>query len=472
MKHVIFILLLTLCPLWAQANSPRANRPGLSAVQADRIAQKVEQTVQEQTVDAEMDFFDAQEALAKVMEEYPPEMISWQQFKKLNQNAKERDLVSRRMDLKDAQQDKNTYKAVFHNFWPNYEFLLKRFKYIFIGESHGTNSTPAEMIRMMQAVRKQHPDKRILLASEFAMVPDLETFPLQRAGSSVDIVQVYPEVKQAADALGIDQLALDDILGAKELYLWKEGKTTFLLAKTGRYLIQRALPRQEEENIINFLQETNMLVGTSPFGLLERNRQWARYIQAVQPFYDIIIVYCGSGHVVGTASTDLPNLLHVQDRPDTGFLFLVPTEYISPETIKFYTDAEEASRAQNLDILEAAKQLEKEQDQIVDSLSQQATGEWTDRTKPFWGESFAFIPHQTWPQPSNLYYIYLPETGVKMPQIKPLPKKEAPAVSQPQKEQPAAKQPKKLRTVPPTVKGIRAPKPKNPDNLRYGNSYI
>ncbi len=47
----------------------------------------------------------------------------------------------------------------------------------------------------------------------------------------------------------------------------------------------------------------------SNWGALQRNRQWTRYIQAVSPFYDIIITYAGSGHLSSGDSQDLPELI-------------------------------------------------------------------------------------------------------------------------------------------------------------------
>ena len=38
-------------------------------------------------------------------------------------------------------------------------------------------------------------------------------------------------------------------------------------------------------------------INVSVLGMKLRNEQWATYIRAVKPFYDIVIVYSGDGHV-------------------------------------------------------------------------------------------------------------------------------------------------------------------------------
>ena len=153
--------------------------------------------------------------------------LSWKEFKALNNRAKERELVSLKMDLKLAQQqsaaDKD--KIAFQNSWPDYTELLKGFTHIYIGEEHGTTSTPAETVRLLQALRKLHPDKRILLASEFSVTKKPNDYPLVQANEIHRMANLYPEVNQAADALNIDQLGLDS-----RYVSWEEdGHGSFLL---------------------------------------------------------------------------------------------------------------------------------------------------------------------------------------------------------------------------------------------------
>ena len=157
------------------------------------------------------------------------------------------DILGWKMDLKLAQQQLTANKGEipFQNSWPDYTELLKGFTHIYIGEDHGTMSTPAETIRLLQALRKLHPNKRILLASEFSVINKLNEFPLAQANEINFLTNLYPEVNQAADALNIDQLGLDS-----RYVSWEEDEHgPFLLIQCGKYLIKRYLTRQEEDNI-------------------------------------------------------------------------------------------------------------------------------------------------------------------------------------------------------------------------------
>lgn len=454
MKHITFSILCFLCPLLAAAQV----LPGLPSVSqkapADKIAQKIEEQIKNQAPRQDSSFSGAQKALQDVIQKNPIQTISWKEFKALNNRAKERELASRKMDLKLAQQQltANKGKIPFQNSWPDYTELLKGFTHIYIGEDHGTMSTPAETIRLLQALRKLHPNKRILLASEFSVINKLNEFPLAQANEINFLTNLYPEVNQAADALNIDQLGLDS-----RYVSWEEDEHgPFLLIQCGKYLIKRYLTRQEEDNIQEVYSVLEMTLGSSPFGILERNRQWVRYIKAVQPFYDIIVIYAGQGHLVNTLSNDLPSLL---DTPDFVNLYFIPTEGTNPDEEQTYISVAENTDRQNLGVLEQSYELQDQTEQVLlDKM--EMSGEWTDPNKPFWGKVNSFFPLYNKNIPGKEVIIYLPLTGVKMPEIQPVGK------PQPQKAQPATPQTKKALRVP------APPKPKNLDSLRYGNSYI
>ncbi len=203
-KALLFFLLLGLFPAYTSAR-PAGNFPvQASRVQGQAIAQQVKAQLKKQPSQPDTSFLVPEEASQDVIEKNPPQVIPWQQFLQLNKRAKERDVVSRRMDLKTLQQRTQKQNMIFHNSWPDYATLLKGFTYIYVGEMHGTQSTPAEMIRLLQAVRQPNPDKRILLTSEFSIAGQLDDFPLEQANTSSSLFQMYPEVKNAADALDID----------------------------------------------------------------------------------------------------------------------------------------------------------------------------------------------------------------------------------------------------------------------------
>ena len=435
MKRIILSILCFLFPLLAAAQASPM-RPPVTQINPTVLFNRVERQIKKQVSQQNSPFSRAQKALQDVIQKNPIKTISWKEFKALNNRAKERDLVSRKMDLKLAQQQltANKGKIPFQNSWPDYTELLKGFTHIYIGEDHGTMSTPAETIRLLQALRKLHPNKRILLASEFSVINKLNEFPLAQANEINFLTNLYPEVNQAADALNIDQLGLDS-----RYVSWEEDEHgPFLLIQCGKYLVKRYLTRQEEADIQELYPALEMTLGSSPFGMLERNRQWERYIKAVQPFYDIIVIYAGQGHIADTLSNDLPVLL---DTPDFVNLYFVPTENTHPDEEQTYISVAENIDRQNLGVLEQSYELQDQTEQVLlDKM--EMSGEWTDPNKPFWGKVNSFFPLYNKNIPGKEVIIYLPLTGVKMP-----------AVQQP----PAS----------PVIK-----KPKNPDSLRYGNSYI
>ena len=443
MRYLFSLLLLFLFPAFAAAQSALDGLGNKANAQADAIAKKVEAKVQGQAAHSSQPFYRAQEALRKVMEEYSPEIISWDKMKELNARATERDLASRKMDLNAVQQNQDIQKITFQNSWPDYTALLKGFTHIYVGEAHGTESTPAEMVRLLQAVRKLHTNKRILLASEFSVTTHLEDFPLVKAQAPNSLVHIYPEVNRAADALNIDQLALDSRLGLDQLVLWEDEKGLSLPIQCGRYLVQRYLSSQEVPQAQELFSTLEMTLNYIPFGILERNRQWVRYIKAVEPFYDIIVVYAGQGHLGDTLSNDLPYML---DTPDFLNIFFSPTEEGDPQLDRTYEEMGKKARRNHL---QRGHQSDKAEEALLEVLEKQQeySGEWTDKTKPFWAQALAIVPAYKKNIPGKEILIYLPPSGVKMPVIQPAEKPHA---------QPAK---------PPVRK-------RNPDDLRRGNSFI
>ena len=278
-------------------------------------------------------FAQAQRQLNQLKESTPTKFITWKEYLKLNQRAKERTIVSYNLDLEEIKQalsrEDATREFTFNNSFPDYKQLLKGFHYIYVGEVHYTVAAPAEMIRIMQAVRSLYPDKRILLASEFLSRLENSASPLTKKSSSKDFFSHYPNVSRAAEDLNIDQLALDDNIADYRV----ENSNYFLASKCGEYFVMQKhktpeaeLKREEfskafQEDLATF----TFLVATSPFGVLERNRQWARYINAVKPFYDVVLVYAGYGHTNGTKINDLQAFIGTHD---FASILLSPTEEI------------------------------------------------------------------------------------------------------------------------------------------------
>lgn len=268
-------------------------------------------------------------------------VISWQEFLRLNERAKERLLVSTRLEAQalelQLKENPNTVfpQIKYKNSVPDYSHAFTH-KYIFISEdiSHDTKSAPQEVINILKAARKARPNAKILLAQEFLIwTGESNASLLKKPGQNSELYSGYPEVTQAADKLGIDQLALDD-----NPY-YADDKNVFV--KLGKFLVkvtpQDKLPllsyTECDDPLFTRWDSAYQFIGISPFGVLERNYQWARRIKAAEPLYDLILVYAGNGHLSHTYSNDLQTLLKCQDFANIA---LAPTDPIDQAVEKDY----------------------------------------------------------------------------------------------------------------------------------------
>ena len=266
--------------------------------------------------------------------------ISWQEFLRLNEKAKERLLVSTRLEAKalELQLKENPNMVLpqieYKNAAPDYSHAFTH-KYIFISEgSHSTKSAPQEVINILKAARNARPNAKILLAQEFlSWTGESKDSLLKKPGQNSELYSSYPEVTQAADKLKIDQLALDDTP------YYAEDKNVFV--KLGKFLVevtpQDKLPllsyTECDDPLYNRWASAYQFIAISPFGVLERNYQWARRIKAAEPLYDLILVYAGNGHLNNTYSNDLPTLLKCKDCANIA---LAPTDPIDQAVEKDY----------------------------------------------------------------------------------------------------------------------------------------
>uniref|UniRef100_UPI003D0EFB4C hypothetical protein n=1 Tax=Candidatus Avelusimicrobium fimicolum TaxID=3416216 RepID=UPI003D0EFB4C len=267
-------------------------------------------------------------------------VISWQEFLRLNEKAKERLLASTRLEAKalELQLKENPNMVLpqieYKNSVPDYSHAFTH-KYIFISEniSHDTKSAPQEVINILKAARNARPNAKILLAQEFlSWTGESKDSLLKKPGQNSELYSSYPEVTQAADKLKIDQLALDDII-----YMAYEKN---IAVKNGKYIVwvtpQDKLPLLKYKGcdaLYTRWASAYQFIGISPFGVLERNYQWARRIKAAEPHYDLILVYAGSGHLNNTYSNDLPTLLKCKD---FAHIALFPTDPIDQAVEKDY----------------------------------------------------------------------------------------------------------------------------------------
>lgn len=139
----------------------------------------------------------------------------------------------------------------------------------------------------------------------------------------------YAQLIPQADRLDIDVLALDDNLWrpmGRGVYSNRIGTylkgmcesvsvpveakeyNNYTGTKLGQLLI--AIPTPYNNVVFphqNFQKFTGFLL-MSTLGRLLRNEQWTSYLKAAKPFYDIVIVYAGNGHINSTSMPfqDLP----------------------------------------------------------------------------------------------------------------------------------------------------------------------
>lgn len=198
---------------------------------------------------------------------------------------------------------------------PDYGALTKNIPVIYLTDAsgHSERAIINEVKQVLQAVRKANPQARIVLAMEFAEMLYNAT-PIRFAGEPKEFMRItspYDYLVPVADKLNIDILGLDDLF-------FVQNQHSPQLKIGNKMLVLNEKPGMHPDFIkdLNHLSSTdwnNLIgyVGMSAYGVKLRNEQWARYIKAVKPYYDIIIVYAGQGHVDSEAASwqDLPQMV-------------------------------------------------------------------------------------------------------------------------------------------------------------------
>ena len=180
-------------------------------------------------------------------------------------------------------------------------------KYIFIAEAsdHDQKTLVKHAIKILGSLRKDNPGAKILLANEFSVVSNTSTLPIRFSGhkrQGFDTFDSYDLLEEAADQLGFDILALDDysfVQTNPDTYFAKVGPAYIAINKTDPRIKQIADDfgyDPAEGSRVLFAYSHYFLVSNT-YGVELRNQQWVSYIKALQPFYDIIVVYGGSGHL-------------------------------------------------------------------------------------------------------------------------------------------------------------------------------
>ncbi len=173
----------------------------------------------------------------------------------------------------------------------------------------------------------------------------------QYGPEAVQILEMLEEIPIFKDSL---RELWDELTAWLEAYQKNPQQTAQYAGRTPRELYTLLLKRQKElsekeqanreyeeevsKALLSYLRD---FLARSDWGVLQRNRQWARYIKALSPFYDIIITYAGSAHIESGMQT-LPDL--------------IKEEYIS---FDFYTREELAEKDKNF--FKNAEQIQRQE---------------------------------------------------------------------------------------------------------------
>lgn len=182
---------------------------------------------------------------------------------------------------------------------PSYVDVLSSKTHIFLWEqgAHSVPETIDTVAELLEAVRKANPNKRILFAAEtFRLygVRNHNTFRTEQLIYFSDEEKPphlmwasgYDSLGERVHKMGIDMLALDDMTIV-------ETPCGYAL-KLGDLYIQ--VPVLSSPISLEDLSGFLSMLSISAFGAYQRNKQWADYIKAVAPYYDIVVVMGENGH--------------------------------------------------------------------------------------------------------------------------------------------------------------------------------
>lgn len=467
MKKIIVFILIVLFPVAAiaQSSSKLASTPfsgekkhirkaASAAKNSINLSALIEQTKKRSTpVSEQPAFAEAANALIRLQQPENWKDISWEEFLKQNQYTKEVEICSSNIDLKFCQKTNDLLKGTKLPIAKgqgafDYTTITNNQKLIFIGEIHNTTDIIPEVISILTGVRKNHPNARILLATEFLNwnpffaltelesarknyndslplfnsikmlqaegkelteqeksflqnMEEIETW-IQQATAYTDelfllkkanmpakhlyMSEEYTPVLQAADRLNIDQLALDDIIVLDSPRVLKIGDS----------IIRNAEKATVAKNATDLLY----LVSVTPWGLRERNREWARRIKPLLPLYDIVIVYSGLGHTQNTYSLALPPMIGIKDYTSITFLSY---SIASEENETLYENRAEEFEREGYTHDEQIDNIDQEILAAFTSSVKDFLEDWKDpENQPFWVLSTPDQSSQTYQQMRNM----------------------------------------------------------------------
>ena len=209
-------------------------------------------------------------------------------------------------EFDDAMAERGEILTAFHRNlrWEKHHYpaILPGKQIIFLWEEGG-HAVPEIMdtaLEIIKEVKKTNPGKRILLAPEQLLWYDVQPFKqsalLNNTAYNQPAVHFadgennpkirstnnYDHLWGQISNLGVDIMAMDDVL--------IDTSWLYSFFKVGDISIPYAggTPEAHDEAYTRFRH--------NQYAVHYRNAQWERYIRAVAPYYDVIIVYAGSAH--------------------------------------------------------------------------------------------------------------------------------------------------------------------------------
>ena len=285
--------------------------------------------------------------------------------------------------------------AEWANKLPNYGKETKNVKYIFASDasSHDTHHIPVAVGKLMEQVRRENPQARILLATEFAITNGFD-MPIRFAKTKnpqVVMLDNYEFLQKAADKTNIDILALDDACIEKTPadeknyeYALKIGNKIVLVEKNSPTAKEVA----EQYKELNLPTESVLrdFISRSMMGAQYRNDQWASYIKAVSPFYDKIIIYAGKSHF------------------DDEYCFHALPDLIGQDYVQFdFYSGEKIDISKQLKVAAISQQLQ---------ASCQAQDDTDSENSPIWQEvcrKTNLLEELDWSKPLHMSIKFAPE---------------------------------------------------------------
>ncbi|MBP3513826.1 MAG: hypothetical protein J6J74_05015 [Elusimicrobiaceae bacterium] len=220
---------------------------------------------------------------------------------------------------------------------------------------------------------------------------DLKREPLlKKAGEKSDLYfpEEYAPAFKAADQLGIDQLALDDDIPGmiEDQVAAKVGEFVVWTTPEDKVPTWKHITKRRASAETKRFYALRQVLSVSPWGVRERNREWARRIKAVLPLYDIVLVYAGQGHLDTTYHMDLQPMLEQKTFMN---ITLYPMEELPQDIEEYYAQRHHATERNGITQDQQLWNTKTNglsnihaEDLIDESHSTQS--QWNDSAKPFW----------------------------------------------------------------------------------------